>query len=287
MSGNLKSSKYDFLSAGLEYFFGENENVRTHYTYQGRSKLKVLLNYLLDKIRIKARKKFIEKYFKMDFTENRKFILFTLQVNAESAILLDAPFYINQIEVVRNISKSMPADHLLLVKEHPASFVRSWRSVGEYKELRDIPGVVLIHPSANSQELMKKSSLVISICGSSSLDAQFLEKPSIIFADTNFSMIPSIQKVKEIEKLPELIKQTISRRIEPKEIEKYIQFVEKKSFEYDQISHGQEMQKFLYHGGVLVDVSDLPNKMNVFLENTKPRFQQLKNAYLGCIQKDL
>ena len=47
------------------------------------------------------------------------------------------------------------------------------------------------------------------------------------------------------------------------------------------------MQKFLYHGGVLVDVSDLPNKMNVFLENTKPRFQQLKNAYLGCIQKDL
>ena len=287
MSGEFKSSKYDFLSAGLEYFFGENENVRTHYTYQGRSKLKVLLNYLLDKIRIKARKKFIEKYFKMDFTENRKFILFTLQVNAESAVLLDAPFYINQIEVVRNISKSMPADHLLLVKEHPASFVRSWRSVGEYKELRNIPGVVLIHPSANSQELMKKSSLVISICGSSSLDAQFLEKPSIIFADTNFSMIPSIQKVKEIEKLPELIKQTISRRIEPKEIEKYIQFVEKKSFEYNQILHGQEMQKFLYHGGVLVDVSDLPNKMNVFLENTKPRFQQLKNAYLECIQKDL
>ena len=125
--------------------------------------------------------------------------------------------------------------------------------------MRDIPGVVLIHPSANYQELMKKSSLVISICSSSSLDAQFLEKPSILFADTNFSMIPSIQKVKEIEKLPELIKQTISRQIEPKEIEKYIQFVEKKSFEYNLILHGQEMQKFLYHGGVLVDVYDLSN----------------------------
>jgi hypothetical protein len=47
------------------------------------------------------------------------------------------------------------------------------------------------------------------------------------------------------------------------------------------------MQKFLYHGGVLVDVNDLSNKMNAFLENTKPRFQQLKNAYLECIQKDL
>ena len=84
----LKVQNIDFLSAGLEYFFGENENVRTHYTYQGRSKLKVLLNYLLDKIRIKARKKFIEKYFKMDFTENRKFILFTLQVNAEKCDII-------------------------------------------------------------------------------------------------------------------------------------------------------------------------------------------------------
>jgi len=46
-------------------------------------------------------------------------------------------------------------------------------------------------------------------------------------------------------------------------------------------------KNFCIMGGVLVDVSDLPNKMNVFLENTKPRFQQLKNAYLGCIQKDL
>ena len=151
----------------------------------------------------RSRQSFIDKNFISKISDG-KFILFPLQTDSEGAILLDAPLFTNQIEVIKQISKSMPIDYKLLVKEHPASFLRSWRSVGEYKELRDIPGVVLIHPSANSQELMKKSSLVISICSSSSLDAQFLEKPSIIFADTNFSMIPSIQKVKEIEKLPEL-----------------------------------------------------------------------------------
>ena len=47
------------------------------------------------------------------------------------------------------------------------------------------------------------------------------------------------------------------------------------------------MQEFLYHGGLLVDVNITEKNMNVFLENTKPRFQQLKNAYLECIKKDL
>jgi capsule polysaccharide modification protein KpsS len=189
--------------------------------------------------------------------------------------------------MIKNIAKSMPADHLLLVKEHPASYVRSWRDIKTYKELAKIPGVVLIHPDADSQELIKKSSLVISICSSSSLDAVFLKKPTIVFADTNFSMIPDIHRLMEIEKLPEVIKKELDKKINPKHIEKYIQFIENNSFEYNFILHGQEMQEFLYHGGLLVDVKVTEKNMNVFLENTKPRFQQLKNAYLECIKKDL
>jgi spore coat polysaccharide biosynthesis predicted glycosyltransferase SpsG len=153
--------------------------------------------------------------------------------------------------------------------------------------LAKIPGVVLIHPDADLQELIKKSSLVISICSSSSLDAVFLKKPTIVFADTNFSMIPDIHRLKEIEKLPEVIKKELDKKINSKHIEKYIQFIENNSFEYNFILHGQEMQEFLYHGGLLVDVKVTEKNMNVFLENTKPRFQQLKNAYLECIKKDL
>ena len=282
---DFKSSKQNLVSAGLKFFLTENKNMETHYTYRGRSKLKVLINYLNDKIRIKKRKKFIDRYFQMDFDENKKFILFTMQVTQENAILLDAPFYINQIEVIKNIAKSMPVDHTLLVKEHPASFVRSWRSIEEYKKLMSIPGVKLMHPEANTKELIKKSSLVMSICSSSSLDAQFLEKPSIIFTDTKFSIIHSIKKIEKIEELPSIITQTMKEKIDPKEIEKYIKFVEKKSFEYNLILHGQEMQKFLYHGGMLVDVDDLSENMNNYLENTRSRFNQLKKEYQNHIQE--
>ena len=282
---DFKNTKQNLVSAGLKFFLKENKNMNTHYTYRGRSKMKVLNSYLKDKVRVQKRKKFIDENFQINFEQDKKFILFTMQVTEENAILLDAPFYINQIEVIKNIAKSIPVDHILLVKEHPASFVRSWRSIEEYKELMSIPGVKLIHPDANTKELIKKSSLVMSICSSSSLDAQFLEKPSIVFADTNFSMIRTIRKIEKIEELPSMITKTINEKIDPKDIEKYVKFIEKKSFEYNLILHGQEMQKFLYHGGMLVDVDDLSENMDKYLENTKSRFNQLEKEYQKHIQK--
>ena len=47
------------------------------------------------------------------------------------------------------------------------------------------------------------------------------------------------------------------------------------------------MQKFLYHGGMLVDVDDLSENMDKYLENTKSRFNQLEKEYQKHIQKGL
>ena len=281
---DFESTNRDFVSTGLDYIFSKNENIKTHYTYFGRNKIKVLINYVYDFFKKRYRKKFVDKYFLKKFTGNRKFLFFTLQVDAESAILLDAPFFTNQVEVIKNIAKSMPADHLLLVKEHPASYVRSWRDIKTYKELAKIPGVVLIHPDADSQELIKKSSLVLSITGSSALDAIFLEKPAIVFTDTDFSMIPGVHRLKEIQKLPDAIKSELDRKINPEHIEKYVQFIENNSFEYDLTSHGQEMGKFLYNGERLVDIEISENNMQEYLTKTESRLIKLKNEYLKNIE---
>ena len=96
-------------------------------------------------------------------------------------------------------------------------------------------------------------------------------------------MMPSIQKIKEIEKLPKIIKDQIEQKIDSSEMEKYIQFIEKNSFEYDIYSHEQEMQQLLYHGGMLVDVNDFEDGMNMYLEKTRSRFNQLKKPFLEKI----
>ena len=234
-------------------------------------------------MRIRYRKKFLDKNFLKIVPNKKKYILFALSVDAESSILLDAPFHINQIEVVKNVAKSIPAEYTLLVKEHPASGVRSWRSRQVYKELISTPNVIPIHPTLNIDDLIKVSSLVISISSSSSLDALFYGKPSIIFSNTDFSMISDIKKLDEIVKLPLIIKNELKREISSYSLEKYIQFIEKNSFEYDMVLHGQMMQKFLYHGSLLADVEINDLDMKRFFEETKNEFIKLKNAYLQII----
>ena len=276
------SHKY-FISTGLEYFSANNEIINKNYKYFGRSKFKVFCNYINDVFRQKRRQKFIEKKFLKKFDRNDKFVLFFLAVDSESSTLLDAAFYINQIEVAKNIVRSLPIEYTLLVKEHPASGLRSWRKIDEYEELINSPNVIPIHHSSNTEELIKKSSLVISLSGSTSLDALFLGKPSLVFTNTDYSMIPEVQKIDKIENLSKMINDALKIKVNPKNIEKYIQFVEYNSFEYNCPMHTLAMQKYVFGGSLLVDIEFSEEKMNEFFDKTKDEFDKLTRAYVKKI----
>ena len=109
----------------------------------------------------------------------------------------------------------------------------------------------------------------------------------MIFADTDFSMIEDIHRLKEIEKLPECINECLRKKVDSKNIEKYIQFIEKNSFDYNFILHGQLMQKYLYHGSLLVDVEFSEEQMNLFLNETREEFTKLKNEYVEKINASI
>ena len=97
----------------------------------------------------------------------------------ERILLIGAPFFINQFEVIRNIANSLPVGYRLYVKDHVVMNYRGWRSINEMKKIMSLPNVMLFHPSVDSSELIKKSKLVISIAGSSSIEAAFYNKQSI------------------------------------------------------------------------------------------------------------
>jgi len=275
-----RGSVNDLLSSGLQYFlFSNNENTKTHYSYLGRSKNKVFFNYILNEVKIKRRKQFIDKNFISKIGDG-KFILFPLQTNAESAILLDAPLFTNQIEVIKQISKSMPIDYKLLVKEHPAAVSRSWRSIKTYKEIINTPRVIPIHPDVEISDAIKKSSLVIAISSTVALDSLFYEVPSIIFSENTISMIPSIHRLKEIRNLSETISTMLKTNVEPKHLEKYIQFSEKISFPFDPLGFSQDINDYFHFSGKLVDVEITEDKMKRFLEKEKIKLDLLSNEYI-------
>ena len=123
----------------------------------------------------------MNKYLSKEIpNDNSKYVYHPLHQEIERGLLLGAPFYSNQFENIKHIANSLPVGYKLIVKEHPNSKTRGWRSVTEMKKIMNLPNVILIHPLANSDQIVDRSELVISIKGSSGIEAALRNKPSIV-----------------------------------------------------------------------------------------------------------
>ena len=263
-SERFLQSKSLAISALFSFLFSKNSNVKTHYTYFGRTKFKVLQNYLFDMLRTKLRKNFIDKNLNYELEKNIKFVYFPLHIEQERTLLIDAPFYTNQFEIIRHIVKSLPVDYKLVIKEHPMMYTRSWRSINDYKELLNLPNTILMHPSTDSTEILKKCDLTISISGSASFESGYYNKPAINFTKTNWSMLPHISMVESITDLPIVIQKALNMRVTQNEFSQYVSYIEKNSFEFDADKFPQDFSDYFNFGGYLVDVDISDEKMMEF-----------------------
>ena len=87
--------------------------------------------------------------------------------------------------------------------------------------------MTLLHPSVNPNLLLEKCSLVIVITGTAAFDAGFYGKPAITFVETEFSSLEHISVLKNDAELPELIKNSLKKSINPEIMQEYIKYVEK------------------------------------------------------------
>ena len=276
----LKKYQKDFggnkltkLKAVLEYLLkSNNSNIKTHFSYYGRTKLKVLIKNILLILKTKIRKSFIDKNLEHEIYPNEKFILFTLHQEPERVLLIGAPFYTNQLEIIRQIAKSLPIGFKLYVKEHFSQQLREWRKISYYKEILEIPNVRLYHPTSNIKELIEKSSLVISISGTIGLEAAFFQKPSIVMADLGYTILPSVQKLNSIEDLPKIIKNGLDMKVEANDLDRYLSILDKHSFDFDLKSYEMQEANFLRYGGSFHDTIITNQKMKKFLDETKNIF---------------
>ena len=112
-SGNkFAVSKAEKLKAAIQFLFlSDNTNTKTHYTYYGRNKLRVLSHEIISSLKKRSRKNFMDKHFLTKIEGNDKFIYFPLAVDEERTLLVDAPFFTNQLEIIRNIIKKESRKH--------------------------------------------------------------------------------------------------------------------------------------------------------------------------------
>lgn len=164
-------------------------------------------HYLLDRIKRKTRVLigFDDLYDEINLSED--FVFFPLQHEPEASTMFYAPFYNDQLWIIKQIANSLPLHYKLYVKEHPAMF--GYRPRRYYKELKKIPNVRLIKPTITSFDLIKNSKLVTAITGTAGWEATLLKKPVITFGNAFYNTLPMLKRCRAIEDLPKLIKEQL------------------------------------------------------------------------------
>jgi len=138
---------------------------------------------------------------------NERFAFYPLHFDPETATMLYAPRYTDQIHLIKQIARSLPLDMKLYVKEHAAMV--GYRKRSYYKEIRRIPNVKLISPHINGHELVQSARLITTISGTGGWEGVLLKKPVITFGDVFYNDLPGVKRCRSFEDLPFLVKEQL------------------------------------------------------------------------------
>jgi hypothetical protein len=259
-----------------------------HKTYDhiGITRFKVLIFFIKSIFKKYFRKLFIDKHFSKEIIDE-KFIFFTLQVEPERNLSLDAPFYTNQLSIIENIAKSLPIDCTLYVKEHYNMINRNWRPISEYKKLLKMSNVKLIHPSVPPNILFEKCLAVSTISGTAGLEGSYYGKPSIIFADTIYSNLSFVTRITNFDELSKKISNSLNQKIDMIELEKFLKLIYSASFELDAFNLSGEISKKFHHSGFIISSSINLENLNQFFEKNIDTYQKLAKEFSNSITKYL
>jgi len=283
----LRISKLEKIKASIQFFLiANNHNYRKTYTNYGKTKFRILIKEIILILKMRYRELFINKNLIKKINLNNHFVYYPLHVEPERIMLIGAPFFTSQIELIKNISKSLPINYKLYVKEHPLMKIEGWRKLEFYKEVMKFPNVYFLHPSVNNIELIRNSSVVATISGTSAYEGLLNDKCIIVFSEEEFPDISSIYKIKNLHELPEIIKSSLKNKPNKIELSYYLYNVQKKSFQFDWQGFRIFFRHEFYYGGNLADSRLSSKKIELTLEKYRKDFENAVQAHVNIINED-
>lgn len=289
-SQGFESNLTNRYKAMLKFFFSPiNESYKNRFSYYGRTKMKLIKEKIKRRILLKTRQSFLNKNCLLKIEDNTPFVYFPMHLDPERVLLIDTPYFDDQIYVITSIAKSLPVGYKLYVKEHPWMKIGSstsgpWRPTSFYKQIIELPNVEFLHPSLTRDEILPKCSMVVTIAGTTGIEAAFFHKPTIVIKDSDYPLIPSVHKLNKIDELPFLIRKLLSEE-QNYDVSKYLQLYDSNTFVADLIQIGTDFSYKFGFKGPNID-GELPIKdVEEFLLKHKSDFEIVADAHIKKINK--
>ena len=134
--------------------------------------------------------------------EGRRYLFYPLHTEPEVSLLVYGRPYVNQIEIIRALAMSLPADMLVVVKEHP--WMVGKRTRRAYAKMLEIPRVRLAPPGTDARVLIRDADMIAVVTGSVALEAAMLGRPVVTFGDCPYNLLPDtmVQRCADPRNLP-------------------------------------------------------------------------------------
>ena len=140
-----------------------------------------------------------------------EFIFFPLHVNPEASTMVLSPWHTDQIAIIEALAKAAPAPMKIVVKEH--SPMLGLRPRDFYRQITEMPRVILLSPHLSSFDLIRKANLTAVITGTAAWEAIVLGKPALIVGDSPFlSLGEGLIYESDLTRLPLAIRAALSLR---------------------------------------------------------------------------
>ena len=166
---------------------------------------KPYLKYYFDVERIKHKLLVPNDYFENP-VEGEKYVYMPLHLIPESSVFVKASFYVDELNLIEQVSKALPVGWKLYVKEHQAMLGE--RDLSFYKKAAELANVrvVQLNYYKDPKPWITKAEGVVTITGTAAYEAALMGKRSIVFGDVPFSMIDGITRIRSFEDLPQAIR---------------------------------------------------------------------------------
>ena len=133
--------------------------------------------------------------------------------------------------------------------------------------------------------MIKNSSLIITIEGSSGFEAAIYEKPSIVFTKIYYTLLPSVTIVNSFDDLPNAIRSSLKKIVKSSDVNKFLELLEENSFQHDSWGLDSSILSLFYYGGHLVDVEITNEKMNFFMQKNQSVLENFALEHIKKIQQ--
>ena len=165
----------------------------------------------------------------LDF--EKKYVYLALHYQPELSTSPLAEEFSNQLLIIDILSKSLPEDTLIYVKEHPR--ISYNRNRKYYKKITSYSNIVLCNPELSTYDLIDNSVAVATATGSVGWESFLRKKPVLMFGFRFYQYAPNVFRIFNKEQCLQAVNKIISKSfiIEKEDILLYLEALDQFIFE--------------------------------------------------------